>query len=86
MRYKSILASKIEEEERLNQKQEKLKERNGIEEDVTVKKRTAGHLLKGMGLGLLTVIRFLLCAIGTLTLIDPALREALMLSIQSLVN
>ena len=85
MRYKSILASKIEEEEKLNLKQEKLKEQNGIEEDVTIKKRTAGHLLKGIGFGVLTIIRFALCAIGILTLIDPALREAFISSIQNII-
>lgn len=76
MRYKVILNEKIEEEIRTAEKQEKLKEKNGISKsDVVVKKRTGKHLLKAILFGVFDFVRLILAAIGVLVLIDPTLRE-----------
>ena len=87
MRYNPILTAKIEEEKKESLKQEKLKEKNGIEdENVIVKKRTGRHLLHAILMGILYIIRLLLAAVGVLVLIDPTLREAFFYTIQSLIK
>ena len=87
MRYNPILTAKIEEEKKESLKQEKLKEKNGIEdENVIVKKRTGRHLLHAILMGILYIIRFLLAAVGVLVLIDPTLREAFFYAIQSFIK
>lgn len=86
MRYKAILNEKIEEEIKAAEKQEKLKEKNGISKsDVVVKKRTGKHLLKAIFFCILDFARLILAAIGVLVLIDPALREIFITAIQELV-
>ena len=87
MRYNPILTAKIEEEKKESLKQEKLKEKNGIEdENVIVKKRTGRHLLHAILMGILYIIRLLLAAVGVLALIDPTLREAFFYTIQSFIK
>ena len=87
MRYNPILTAKIEEEKKESLKQEKLKEKNGIEdENVIVKKRTGRHLLHAILMGILYMIRLLLAAVGVLVLIDPTLREAFFCAIQSFIK
>ena len=87
MRYNPILTAKIEEEKKESLKQEKLKEKNGIEdENVIVKKRTGRHLLHEILMGILYIIRLLLAAVGVLVLIDPTLREAFFYAIQSFIK
>lgn len=87
MRYNPILTAKIEEEKKELLKQEKLKEKNGIEdENVIVKKRTGRHLLHAILMGILYIIRLLLAAVGVLVLIDPTLREAFFYTIQSFIK
>lgn len=87
MRYNPILTAKIEEEKKESLKQEKLKEKNGIEDkNVIVKKRTGRHLLHAILMGILYIIRLLLAAVGVLVLIDPTLREAFFYAIQSFIK
>ena len=87
MRYNPILTAKIEEEKKESLKQEKLKEKNGIEdENVIVKKRTGRHLLHAILMGILYIIRLFLAAVGVLVLIDPTLREAFFYTIQSFIK
>lgn len=87
MRYNPILTAKIEEEKKESLKQEKLKEKNGIEDEtVIVKKRTGKHLLHAVLMGILYIIRLLLAAVGVLVLIDPTLREAFFNVIQSFIK
>lgn len=87
MRYKTILNKKVEEEIKETAKQERLKEENGIvESDVVVKKRTGKHLLKGILFGMLYLVRLIFAAIGVLVLIDPALRETFIASIQNFIG
>lgn len=77
LRYKTILAAKVEEERKEALQQEKLKEKNGItEKEVVVKKRTGKQFSKAVLIGLLNLIRFALAMVGVLVLIDPTLREA----------
>lgn len=77
MRYKTILAAKVEEERKEALQQEKLKEKNGITgKEVVVKKRTRKQFFKAILMGLLNLIRFTLAMVGVLVLIDPTLREA----------
>ena len=87
MRYNPILTAKIEEEKKESLKQEKLKEKNGIEdENVIVKKRTGRHLLHAILMGILYIIRLLLAAVGVLVLIDPTLSDAFFYTIQSFIK
>lgn len=87
MRYKTILNKKVEEEIKETAKQERLKEENGIvESDVVVKKRTGKHLLKSIFWGVLYLVRLIFAAIGVLVLIDPALRETFIVSIQNFIG
>lgn len=86
-RYKSILAARIEEEQKEALKQEELKEKNGITEgDVVVKKKTASHFLRAVLFTILTIIRFTLCAIGILVLIEPTIRATFFNAILRLVG
>lgn len=87
MRYNPILTAKIEEEKKESLKQEKLKEKNGIEdENVIVKKRTGRHLLHAVLMGIIYIIRLFLAAVGVLVLIDPTLREAFFSAMQSFIK
>lgn len=86
MRYKTILAAKIEEEKKEELQQKKLKEKNGIDEsDVIVKKRTKKQFSHAILAGLLNIIRFIFAAIGILVVIDPALRETFIQEILGLI-
>lgn len=86
MRYKTILAAKIEEEKKEELQQKKLKEKNGIDEnDVIVKKRTKKQFGHAIFAGLLNIIRFIFAAIGILVMIDPALRETFIQEVLGLI-
>lgn len=84
MRYKTILAKKIEEEEREDEKQRELQEKAGIQdENIIVKKNPAPVILKHTLISLLNVIRYILVAIGVLAVAEPNLREALIFAVSS---
>lgn len=86
MRYKTILAAKIEEERKEELQQKKLKEKNGIDEnDVIVKKRTKKQFSHAILAGLLNIIKFIFVAIGILVMIDPTLRETFIQEILSFI-
>lgn len=87
MRYKTILAAKIEEEKKEALQQNKLKKKNGItEKNVVVKKRTGKQFLCTILMGLVNLIRFVFAAIGILAMIEPTLREAFVHEIMSFLS
>ena len=86
MRYNAILDKKIEIEKTEDDKQQKLREKAGVtDETVTVKHNTGKMIFHHVLLNLLGVIRYVLAAIGILTLLEPTIRAALIATIAALL-
>lgn len=85
MRYKEILTKKVEEEKREEKKQEKLKEAAGISDStITVKKNTAWIIFKNIIRNILSTVKYVLVAIGVLTIIEPNMRTAFLSILQKI--
>lgn len=83
MRYKEILTKKVEEEKREERKQERLKEVAGISDStVTVKRNTAWIIFKNVIQNLLSIVKYVLVAIGVLTILEPNIRMAFISMLQ----
>lgn len=86
MRYKDILNKRIENELKEKKKEEKLKRSAGLTEaeNVTVRRNTGNRIARNIIFGFLAVIRYILAAIGVLTLLEPTLRVLFLSQLMSL--